>query len=152
VFPGCDHPLLFPHETVEYIHGDDGMGNSFFPPATQRPEREHAVHALIRLINANPGQLTILAQAPLTNLAMAVRLDPSIAAKVKRLWVMGGTNNALGNVTPSTEFNIWVDPEAARIVFHAGFPLTMIGWEICTRHGVLDEAETAAIAALDTPF
>jgi purine nucleosidase len=150
VYPGCDHPLLHEHETVEYIHGRDGMGDSFFPRAAQRPESEHAVDALVRLVDANPGELTILAQAPLTNLAMAVRRDPSIAAKVKHLWVMGGTNNALGNVTPATEFNIFVDPEAARIVFGAGFPLTMVGWEICVRHAVVDEAATAEIAALDT--
>lgn len=152
VYPGCRQPLLFPHETVEYIHGDDGMGNSFFPAARQEPEQEHAVDYLVRTINANPGELTILAQAPLTNLAMAVRRDPSIAGKVKHLWIMGGTNNALGNVTPATEYNIWVDPEAAKIVFQAGFPITMVGWEICTRHGVFDDAQVAAIEALDTPL
>lgn len=152
VYPGCRHALLFPHETVEYIHGRDGMGDSFFPKAGQRPESEHAVDALIRLINANPGELTILAQAPLTNLALAVRRDPAIADKVKDLWVMGGANNALGNVTPAAEFNIWVDPEAAKIVFGAGFPLTMVGWEICARYGVVDDAGIAAIEALDTPL
>jgi purine nucleosidase len=152
VYPGAEWPLLHRHKTIEYIHGRDGMGDSFFPKARQRPESEHAVDAIIRLVNANPGELTILAQAPLTNLALAVSRDPSIATKVKRLWVMGGTNNALGNVTPATEFNIWVDPEAAKIVFHAGFPLTMVGWEICTRHGVLDAETTATIETMDTPL
>jgi inosine-uridine nucleoside N-ribohydrolase len=152
VYPGSRQPLLFPHQTVEYIHGRDGMGDSFFPRAAQRPEQEHAVEALVRLINANPGELTILAQAPLTNLALAVRLDPSIAGRVKHLWVMGGTNNALGNVTPAAEYNIWVDPEAAKIVFGAGFPLTMVGWDISIRHSVIDAAGLAAIEALDTPL
>ena len=152
VYPGCTQPLLYPHETIEYIHGRDGMGDSFFPKARQRPEQEHAVDALTRLINDNPGELTIIAQAPLTNLAMAVRRDPSIAQKVKHVWLMGGTNNALGNVTPPAEFNVYVDPEAARIVFGAGFPLTMVGWEICVRHGVLDAAGTAEVEALDTPL
>lgn len=152
VYPGCRQPLLHPHETAEYVHGQDGMGNSFFPRATQRPEAEHGVEALVRLINANPGELTIIAQAALTNLAMAVRRDPSIAGKVKHLWIMGGTNNALGNVGPAAEYNIWVDPEAAAIVFGAGFPLTMVGWEICTRHAVLDAAATAEVEALGTPL
>jgi purine nucleosidase len=152
VYAGCDHPLLHPHQTVEYIHGSDGMGDSFFPRAAQRAEREHAVEALERLINAHPGELTIIAQAPLTNLALVVRRDPSITTKVRHLWVMGGTNNALGNVTPAAEYNIWVDPEAARIVFGAGFPLTMVGWEICTRHAVLDAEATAAVEALGTPL
>lgn len=152
VYPGHDRALLGVHETVEYIHGSDGMGDSFFPRAEQRPEREHAVDALIRLINQHPGEFTILAQAPLTNLAIAVRRDPAIAGKVKHLWIMGGTNNALGNVTPATEFNIWVDPEAAKIVFEAGFPITMVGWEICVRHGVFTDADTAEIEALGTPL
>jgi len=115
-------------------------------------DTDTAVLALIRLINANPGELTIIAQAPLTNLAMATRLDPSIVGKVKRLCVMGGTNNALGNDTPTAEYNVWCDPEAARIVFGAGYPLTMVGWEICCRHAVLDDAATAAITALNTPL
>ena len=152
VYPGCDRPLLHPHTTVEDIHGPDGMGGSFFPLATQRPEREHAVDALIRLVSASPGEITILAQAPLTNLALAARRDPSFAAKVKHLWLMGGTNNALGNVTPAAEYNIWVDPEAAKIVFEAGFPITMVGWEICVRHSVVGGEAMAAIEALDTPL
>lgn len=152
VYPGCRHPLLHPHHTVEYVHGDDGMGNSYFPKAAQRPEPEHAVNALLRLIKANPGELTIIAQAPLTNLAMAVRLDPSITRKVKHLWVMGGVNNDLGNDVPWAEYNIWCDPEAAKIVFGAGFPLTMVGWEMCCRYAVLDDAATAQVEALNTPL
>ncbi len=152
VYPGCRHPLIYPHKTVEYVHGRDGMGDSFFPKAVQRPEKEHAVNALIRLINENPGQLTIIAQAPLTNIAMATRLDPSIVGKVKHLWVMGGTNNYMGNDTPAAEYNVWCDPEAAKIVFTAGYPLTMVGWDICCRHAVLDDAATAEIVALDTPL
>jgi len=152
VYPGCVHPLLHPHQTVEHIHGRDGMGDSFFPRATQRPEREHAVDALIRLVRERPGELTVIAQAPLTNLAMAARLAPDIVGKVKDLWVMGGTNNALGNDTPAAEYNIWCDPEAAKIVFGAGYPLTMVGWEICVRHAIMDDAATAEIERLNTPL
>lgn len=152
VYAGCERPLLHQHSTVEHIHGRDGMGDSFYPRTIQRPEREHAVMALVRLINQHPGELTILAQAPLTNLAMAVRIDPSIVRKVRHVWVMGGVNNGLGNDSPAAEFNVLVDPEAARIVFGAGFPLTMVGWEVCQRHAVFTAEHLAEIAALDTPL
>jgi purine nucleosidase len=152
VYPGAVHPLLHPHPTVEHIHGADGMGESYFPRARQRPEREHAVSVLIRMINANPGALTIIAQAPLTNLALAVRQDPSITRKIRHLWVMGGVNNALGNDSPAAEFNILADPEAAKIVFGAGFPMTMVGWDISLRYGTLYAAALAEIEVLDTPL
>ena len=125
------------------------MGDSFFPQAAQRPEAEHAVDELIRRVNESPGELTILAQAPLTNIAAAVVRDPSIAQKVKRLYVMGG---GIGNITPAAEFNFYVDPEAAKIVFKAGFPLTLFTWTLTLSHGVFFDDDLARIDALDTPL
>src|SRR5690606_788626 len=113
VYPGCAEPLLNRWVSADYVHGRDGMGDSFFPKARQRPEAQHAVDALIERINAAPGELTILAQAPLTNIAAAVIRDPSIARKVKALYIMGGTYFAPGNITPAAEYNFFVDPEAA---------------------------------------
>ena len=84
VYPGCAEPLLAEWVGAEYVHGQDDMGDSFFPRAVQRPETAHAVDELVRRINESPGELTILAQAPLTNLAVAVMSDPSIAQKVKQ--------------------------------------------------------------------
>ncbi|MDG6909351.1 MAG: nucleoside hydrolase [Nitrososphaerota archaeon] len=150
VYPGARHPLLRDWETAERVHGDDGMGNSKFPKARQRPERAHAVDALVDAVNSSPGELTIVEIAPMTNLALAVRKDPSIARKVRRLYFMGGTNQYLGNVTPAAEFNMWVDPEAAKIVLRSGMPMTMVGWEICMRHGILLPAELDAIAGMGT--
>lgn len=152
VFRGCDRPLLHRLETCEHIHGDDGMGNSHFPPARQRPAAEHGVDALVRLTGAHPGEVDVLAIGPLTNLAVAYMKDPGMAARVRRLWVMGGTVGVRGNVTPVAEFNFYVDPEAAKMVFQAGFPITLVDWGICIRHTVFGPAELDEIAAMGTPL
>ncbi len=149
VFPGARHPLLRDWETAERVHGKDGMGNSRFAKAKQRPEEKHAVDAIIDALNSEPGELTLVEIAPMTNLAMAIRKDPAIVKKVKHLYFMGGTNQYIGNVTPAAEFNMWVDPEAASVVLHSGMPMTMVGWEICMRHGLLGPAELDRIQGTD---
>jgi purine nucleosidase len=149
VYPGCAEPLIAEWVGAEHVHGRDGMGDSFFLRASQRPEPGHAVDELVRRVNESPGELTILAQAPLTNLAAAVTRDPAIARKVKRLYVMGGGE---GNITPAAEYNFHVDPEAAKIVLNAGFPLTLFTWSLTRTHGVFDDAKLARIAGLGTPL
>jgi purine nucleosidase len=149
VYPGCREPLLAEWVGAEYVHGNDGMGDSYFPQAKQRPEPEHGVDELIRRINESPGELTILAQAPLTNLAAAVTRDPSIAGKVADLHIMGG---GIGNITPAAEYNFFADPEAAKIVARAGFPLTLFTWSLTRTHGVFDDEKLARIEALGTPL
>ncbi len=150
VYPGARHPLVREWETAERVHGKDGMGDSRFPRAEQRPERVHAVDAIIEHVESSPGELTLVEIAPMTNLALAIRKDPSIVRKVKHLYFMGGTNQYLGNVTPAAEFNMWVDPEAAKVVLHSGMPMTMVGWEICMRHGLLSASELNGIARMKT--
>jgi inosine-uridine nucleoside N-ribohydrolase len=149
VYPGCPRPLVAEPVDAAYVHGEDGMGDSFFPKAAKRPRPEHAVDELVRRINESPGELTLLAQAPLTNLATAVARDPSIAANVKRLYIMGG---GIGNITPAAEFNFYVDPEAAKIVFRAGFRITLFTWTLTLSHGVFYDADLARIDAVDTPL
>jgi purine nucleosidase len=149
VYVGCREPLIGEWVGAEYVHGQDGMGDAFFPQAEQRPEPEHAVDELVRRISESPGELTILAQAPLTNLAVAVTRDPSIAQKVAHLYVMGG---GVGNITPAAEYNFYVDPEAAKIVLNAGFPLTLFTWSLTRTHGVFDDDKLAKIAGLGTPL
>jgi purine nucleosidase len=146
VYAGCDRPLIAAWVGAEYVHGQDGMGDSFFDKAKQRPEPEHAVDELLRRAD---GELTILAQAPLTNIAAAVVRDPSFAQRVKRLVVMGG---GTGNITPAAEFNFYVDPEAAKIVFKAGFPTTLFTWTLTLSHGVFFDDDLARIEAVDTPL
>ncbi len=152
VYPGARHPILKDWSTVEHIHGKDGMGNSHFPKARQRPDRKAAVDAIVDTINSEPGEITLVEIAPMTNLALAIRKDPSIVKKVKRLYFMGGTNQYLGNVTPAAEFNIWVDPEAAQIVLHSGMPTTMVGWEICMKYGLIGPREYAQIEEMGTKY
>jgi purine nucleosidase len=148
VYPGARHPLIRDWQTAEDVHGKDGMGDSGFPRASQRPERKVAMDAIVDLVNSAPGEITLVATGPLTNVALAVRKDPSISKKVKRLYFMGGTNQYLGNVTPAAEFNMWVDPDAAKIVLHSGMPMTMVGWEICIRHGLVNRSELNEVASL----
>lgn len=149
VYAGCRRPLLAERVGAEHVHGQDGMGDSFFPRARQRPEPEHAVDELVRRVNESPGELTILAQAPLTNLAAAVVRDPTLPEKVAHLVVMGG---GVGNITPAAEYNFYVDPEAAKIVLNAGFQLTLFTWTLTCTHGVFDDDKLARIADLGTPL
>lgn len=101
-------------------------------------------------INANPGEIEIIAIAPLTHVAMAMKKDPSIATKIKHLWIMGGINNSLGNINISAEYNLYIDPLAAKMVFGSGAPITMIGWDMTIEYGVMDDAEIKEIASLNT--
>ncbi len=150
VYPGCRRPLLRAWEGAEYVHGQDGMGDAGLPRARQRPEPIHAVDAIVERVMASPGEITIVAQGPLTNLAVAVMREPMLPAAVRHLYVMGGTNNGVGNVTAAAEYNFYVDPEAARLVLAAGFPLTLVDWNLTLRQAVLAPAELEHIAALGT--
>ncbi|MCY0879629.1 MAG: nucleoside hydrolase [Firmicutes bacterium] len=152
VYPGARAPLLRDWVSADYVHGKDGMGEAFFPPVSQRPERENAVPFLLRTARQYSGDLVVVAQAPLTNLALAVRQDPAFASHVKELWVMGGSLSGLGNVAPLSEYNFYVDPEAAAIVFGAGFNLYMVGWDVALEAAVLTEEELQRIEAMNTPL
>jgi purine nucleosidase len=152
VFKGHEGPILGlgkkQHTTVEDVHGSDGMGDSFFEKAIQTPEEQHAVDFLIETVHKFPGEINLLAIAPLTNIAMAIKKDPTIVSKIQHLYIMGGTNNALGNITPSAEYNFYVDPEAAKIVLHSGIPMTMVGWEMCTKFSIMDDQDHEDIEGL----
>lgn len=134
------------------MHGTDGMSEADFPRAVQRPERAHAIDAIVDLVMRNPGEISILAQAPLTNIALAYLKEPRIAGALKHLWIMGGTDNDVGNITPAAEFNFFIDPEAAKIVFEAGFPITLSTWTLTLRSGSISAADVERIEQLDTPL
>lgn len=150
VYPGARHPLLVGWRTATEVHGEDGMGGSNFSRAKQRPEARHAVDFIVDTINSNPGEIDLVEIAPMTNLALAIRKDPGIVKKVRRFYFMGGSNQHLGNVTPAAEFNIWVDPDAAKIVLESGLAATMVGWEICVRSGFLGASELSEIEKMGT--
>ena len=134
IFPGCARPLLQhePDDAVSF-HGQDGLGGAGRPETTRPVEAEHASLALIRLARANPGELSLLTLGPLTNVALAIRLAPDFPRLLKNLVIMGGAVDGRGNTTAATEFNIGVDPEAAKIVLAAGCDIPggtwLIPWE-----------------------
>ncbi len=149
VFVGAGAPLIRAHEHAHWFHGEDGLGDHGYPAPKRAPEREHAVEAILRLAHAEPG-LTLVTLGPLTNIALALARDRSIAGRIGRCVVMGGAPCCEGNVTPAAEYNIWVDPEAARAVFRSGLPIEMVGWHVSRGESVLTDAEIAAIEALGT--
>ena len=149
VFPGAEKPLMRVHESATWFHGRDGFGEHNYPTARQTPEKLHAADAIIQTIEANPG-LVLVTLGPLTNVALAVAKKPAIAAKVSRCVVMGGAPCCEGNVTPAAEFNIWVDPEAARTVFLSGLPVELVGWHLCRGNAVLNDADIAYVLGLNT--
>ncbi|MCS7137311.1 MAG: nucleoside hydrolase [Candidatus Caldarchaeum sp.] len=150
VYPGCRRPLLKSWKYADYVHGKDGMGENYFPKARQRPEQKHAVQALLELVNSNPGEYVIVAQGPLTNIATAILLDRNFVKNVKRLYVMGGFADGFGNVTPAAEYNFWVDPDAAKIVFQSGIRPLMVGWDIAVKYSVVEETLHKDIATWGT--
>jgi purine nucleosidase len=129
VFRGCARPLLGPRVEAT-SHGTDGLGDCHFPPSDRPVEVEHASLALVRLAQEWPGERTLVALGPLTNLALALSLDPDLPRRYRRLVVMGGAVRATGNMPdPSTEFNASSDPEAAAIVLGQWPGATLVPWE-----------------------
>jgi purine nucleosidase len=149
VFPGAAAPLVRPHEDAHWFHGHDGFGDRGYPAPRRAAEREHAVDALLRLAHQEPG-LTLMTLGPLTNIALALAHDRTFAKQIGRCVVMGGAPCCEGNVTPAAEYNIWVDPEAARKVFRSAIPVEMVGWHVSRGPSVLSDEEVADILALRT--
>jgi len=151
VFPGATAPLLRELTTADWFHGKDGLGDHGYAPAKRRAESMHAADAIIDTIRANPG-IEIVTLGPLTNLAMALTREPGIAKSVARCIVMGGNPCCEGNVTPAAEFNIWVDPEAARIILHSGLNIEMVGWHLCRGKAALSLKDIDHVLGLKTPL
>src|SRR5688572_13183197 len=138
VFAGCGVPLLHPALDAAFVHGRDGFGDTGYAPATRAAEAEHAALAILRLSHEHAGRLLLVALGPLTNLALALKLDPTLPQRIARCVVMGGAVTGHGNITPAAEFNIAFDPEAAHIVFSA-FPfIDLSDWEATLDHALLD--------------
>lgn len=151
VFRGAEKPLIRDPQIADWFHGRDGLGDHGYGPARRRAERGDATDAICRTIAANSG-IEIITLGPLTNLALAVQREPGLIENVSLCVVMGGAPCCEGNVTPAAEFNIWVDPEAARIVFQSGLSINMIGWQLSRREAVLNERDISHIEQMGTPF
>lgn len=140
---GCERPMVRDAVLAENVHGD-GSGGLEMDFAGCQPETEHAVDALIRLTAERPGELSVVAIGPLTNIATAAARSPAFVRNVKQLYVMGGSNNGRGNITAAAEFNMYVDPHAAAAVFRAGFDVTIIPWDRLTLRDAVFSREMLA--------
>ena len=152
VFRGAEAPLLAPLKTSQFIHGEDGMGEIGLPLQGRKPYPGHAVDTLLQTAEHYPGEVELVTLGPLTNVAMALHRDPSFAGKVKRCVIMGGASDHLGNMTPVAEFNVWVDPEAAKVVYSSCMPLKMVGWDISRKHAVFTPEESTKLRGVGTPL
>lgn len=146
VYMGVELPLtrelFFAHET----HGNDGMGDIGLVPGRLSITPGNGVLKMLEALEEEPEDtLEIIALGPLTNLAVAVRLAPETMKRVRRITVMGSAGLGTGNVTPASEFNIWADPEAAKIVVESGLPLMFVGWDACLDESMLNAAEIERI-------
>lgn len=150
VYSGAAKPFLRPYVDATWFHGADGLSGYGGTPQ-QAPETVHAVDALIETALSH-DEMILVTLGPLTNIALAIAREPKIVEKISRCVVMGGAACTYGNVTPAAEYNIWVDPEAARMVFLSGLPVEMVGWEFCQGEFTINKAEMEHIRSLDTPL
>ena len=139
VAAGADRPLARRLITATYAHGENGLGGIQFPDPKTKPVAETATQLIRRLVHASPHEIHLITIGPLTNIATAFREDPELPSLIPSITIMGGSLSG-GNVSPAAEFNIYVDPEAAQIVFQAGVPLTMVGLDV-TRRAMLREED-----------
>ena len=150
VAAGASHPLVRNLITAAHVHGNNGLAGVDFPPPKIKPVHETATEIIRRLVRANPGEITIVAVGPLTNVATVLRADPGLSGLLRSIVIMGGSLSG-GNVTPAAEFNLYADPEAARIVFDAGVPLIMVGLDV-TRKVLFTPDHLKVLQAGATPW
>ena len=151
VFAGCDRPLRRPLVTAEHVHGKTGLDGPVLPEPTMPLQEQHAVDFLIETLRREPeGSVTLCPLGPLTNIATAFERAPDIIGRVGHIVLMGGAYFEVGNITPAAEFNIYVDPEAAEVVFRSGVPLTVMPLDM-THKALVTKPRNDAFRALGTP-
>jgi len=141
IYKGTHVSVLEPVPNEDPFHGHDGFGNTVHDeePDLEHLQSEHAVNALVRIAKENPGEITLVALGPLTNVALAMRLDVHFASNLKALYIMGGNTEGVGNITVSAEFNFHCDPEAAYIVLeNTKCPTYIASWELCLHRAKID--------------
>jgi purine nucleosidase len=149
VYMGAAKPLRREPQDATWFHGKDGLGDQGYAPSKLKSASHNAVDVILDSITAHPD-LELVTLGPLTNIALALQRNPSIVNQVTRCVIMGGAPCCVGNVTPAAEYNIWTDPEAARIVLRSGLPIDLIGWHLCRGPAVLNDRDIARAIALDT--
>lgn len=148
---GCELPLVQPSLLAPETHGDTGLGYAKLPEPGTRPTVQHGSDFLIEKIMSQPGEVTLLAIGPLTNVALAIRQEPRIVNAVKELIIMGGAIRSEGNTTALAEFNTYVDPHAAHIVYHAGMPTTLVPLDV-TYKCILTPDDVKKMRKVDSPI
>lgn len=150
VFAGCSRPMVRPLVTAEYVHGREGIDGAPIYEPTMPLQKQHGVDFIVEtLLAAEDDSITLVPTAPLTNIAMALVKEPAIVPKIHRIVLMGGAMREGGNTTPSAEFNIYVDPHAAHVVFGCGRPIVVMGLDV-THQVLATPARIAPIGALGT--
>ena len=150
VYAGAAKPLSRELGTAQFVHGEDGMGDIGLALSGRTPTLGNAVDKLIEALHANAGHIELVTLGPLTNIALALKQDPTIAKAVKRCVIMGAVADHIGNVTQVAEFNMWVDPEAVDIVLKSGMHVEFVGWDISRTEAVVTPQESAMIRSLGT--
>ena len=151
VSKGCNLPLVQPSLLAPETHGDTGLGYAKLPEPRARPIRQHAIDFLIEKILSSPGEITLVAIGPLTNVALAIRREPRLVEAINELIIMGGAIRYEGNTTALAEFNTYVDPHAAHIVYHAGIPITLVPLDV-TYQCVLTPGDVKRLQKSDSPI
>lgn len=150
VAKGCELPLVQPSLLAPETHGDTGLGYARLPSPHIGPIAQHAVDFLIEKVLASPGEISLLAIGPLTNVALAIRQEPRIVLALKEIIIMGGALRYEGNTTALAEFNTYVDPHAAHIVYHAGIPTTLVPLDV-TYQCVLTQDDVRRLQKVKSP-
>jgi inosine-uridine nucleoside N-ribohydrolase len=130
---GSNQPLVRQPVYADHVHGDNGLGGIQMPEPQLQPVAAHAVDVIIETIMNSPGEITLVPIGPLTNIALALRREPRIAQSVREVVIMGGALRVPGNTTPAAEFNIYADPHAAHMVFHAGWPIRLVALDVTNK-------------------
>lgn len=147
---GSAHPLVSQRIDASGVHGHNGLGEVQLPEPQLRPVKQHAAQVIIEKVMAAPGEITLVALGPLTNLALALRHEPMLAHAVREVVLMGGALRVPGNVTPCAEFNIFADAHAAQIVLQAGWPLRLVPLDV-TEQALLKRDQAHELAAHGNP-
>ena len=151
VFAGCDTPMQRPLVTAEHVHGKTGLDGPTLPDPQMPLQKQHAVDFIIETVRNNEaGTITLCPLGPLTNIATAIEKAPDIKEKVQEIVLMGGAYFEVGNITPTAEFNIYVDPEAAEIVFQSNIKITVLPLDV-THKALVTKARNDAFRALNSP-
>jgi len=150
VYRGCELPLVQPSLLAPETHGDQGIGYAKLPAPQTKPQVQRGSDFLIEKIMSTPGEITLVCIGPLTNVALAIRQEPRIVENVKEVFIMGGAIRHEGNTTPLAEFNTYVDPHAAHIVFHSGMPITLTPLDV-TYQCVFTKADLNRLLKVNSP-